>query len=55
MNRKFRLIILTAIFAFFPIIVNAEELFDSTEIEVTCDGIFTPEALEIIRTAIKLV
>lgn len=53
MNRKFRLIILTAIFAFFPIIVNAEELFDSTEIEVTCDGIFTPEALEIIRTALS--
>ena len=36
-----------------PIFVNAEELFPSTEINVSCDGIFTPEALEIIRLVLS--
>ena len=55
MNKKYKkIIILLMISIFFvPSIVLAD--FESVNIEVTCDGIFTPEALELIRTLLNMI
>jgi len=55
MNNKYKKIIVLLIISilFIPSIVFAD--FESVNIEVTCDGIFTPEALDLVRTLLNMI
>ena len=54
MNYKKLIVILIISLFFIPTFVYAVDI-DGVDIQVTCDGIFTPEALDLVRTILKWV
>ena len=50
MKRKYKVLLVTLLLALvLPFSVYADELFPSEPVAVSCDGLFTPEALSLVR------